>query len=148
MRAVLQRVARAEVRVAGKVVGRIGPGLLVLVGVRRGDTEVEAEWLARKVPSLRLFGGQSGTFERDLHEAGGALLVVSQFTLHGDARKGRRPSFVDAEEPARAEALYRHLVDTMRANGCQVETGVFGAMMEVELVNDGPVTLVIDRDRP
>lgn len=128
--------------------GRIGPGILVLLGVRKGDTEVEAAWLARKIPALRIFGGPSGKFDQDLTQVGGQILVVSQFTLHGDARRGRRPGFDLAEEPGRAEALYEFFVDALRADGWDVATGEFGAMMDVELVNDGPVTLILDRDPP
>jgi D-tyrosyl-tRNA(Tyr) deacylase len=148
MRVVVQRVTRAEVRVDGRLVGGIGRGLLVFVGVRRGDTESEARWLARKIPALRIFKGSEGAFANDLAEAGGQILVVSQFTLHGDARKGRRPSFDAAEEPGRARALYAFFVEALRADGWDVSQGEFGAKMEVELVNDGPVTLILDRDPP
>lgn len=146
MRALVQRVTRAAVRVDGREIGAIGPGLLVLLGIRQGDTVAEAEWLARKVASLRIFGGEGGKFERTLEDVGGSLLVVSQFTLYGDARRGRRPDFTAAAEPQTAEALYAAFVASLRAAGYRVETGAFGAMMEVELVNDGPVTLLVERE--
>lgn len=146
MRAVIQRVARAEVRVAGQVVASIGRGYLVLLGVHRHDSEAEAEWLARKTASLRLFGGSSSKFELGLAEVGGQVLVVSQFTLYGDARKGRRPDFVEAAPAAHAERLYEHFAASLAACGVPVATGVFGAMMDVELVNDGPVTLIVERE--
>jgi D-tyrosyl-tRNA(Tyr) deacylase len=146
MRALVQRVTRAAVRVDGQAVGAIGPGLLILLGVRQGDTLAEAQWLARKVASLRIFGGEGGKFERTLEDVGGSLLVVSQFTLYGDARRGRRPDFTAAAEPQTAEALYAVFVASLRAAGHAVETGTFGAMMEVESVNDGPVTLLVERE--
>ena len=146
MKTVVQRVTRAEVRVDGAVVGQIGPGVVLLVGVERGDTEADADATARKVASLRLFAGRT-PMDRDLAAAGGACLVISQFTLAASLAKGNRPSFEPAEEPARAEALYLRLVEVLRAGGLRVETGRFGADMQVELVNDGPVTfLVFTRD--
>jgi D-tyrosyl-tRNA(Tyr) deacylase len=149
VRAVVQRVSRASVTVGGREVGAIGPGLVVLLGVRRGDTTAEAEWLADKVAGLRIFGGEGGTFDRGLADLpGGALLVVSQFTLYGDTRKGRRPNFGAAAPPHAAEALYEHFVAHLRAAGWPVATGVFGAMMEVALVNDGPVTVLVEREAP
>lgn len=148
MRVVLQRVSRAEVRIGGEVVGRIGRGLLVLLGVAKGDTVEDARWLAEKVVSLRVFNDDQGKMNRDLIEVNGSLLVVSQFTLHGDCRKGRRPSFVAAADPETAIPLYEAFVQAARALGVPVETGRFGAMMEVELVNDGPVTLILDRGGP
>lgn len=146
MRALVQRVARAEVRVAGERVGAIGTGLLVLLGVGAGDTAAEADWLAAKVAGLRIFEGAGGKFERDLAAVGGAILVVSQFTLYGDCRRGRRPDFTRSADPRSAEALYERFVARLRADGHPVETGVFGAMMAVELVNDGPVTLLVERE--
>ncbi|MGE5689046.1 MAG: D-aminoacyl-tRNA deacylase [Pseudomonadota bacterium] len=144
MRAVCQRVRRAEVRVDGEVRGRIRHGLCVLVGVARGDGEAEATRLAAKLARLRVFADDGGRFDRSLLDVGGAALVVSQFTLLGDTTKGNRPSFTEAAPPEAAEALYRRVADGLRALGVPVETGVFGAAMEVELVNDGPVTIVLD----
>jgi D-tyrosyl-tRNA(Tyr) deacylase len=144
MRAVLQRVTRARVLVDAKVVGDIGPGLLVLLGVARSDTPEQARWLADKVVGLRVFVDAEGKMNRDVAEAGGAVLVVSQFTLYGDCRKGRRPSFVDAAPPELAVPLYEAFVNAVKAQGIPTATGRFGAMMQVELVNDGPVTLIVD----
>lgn len=146
MRVVLQRAARAEVRVAGEVVGRIGRGYLLLVGFTAGDGEEALRWMAEKVVGLRLFTDAEGKMNLGLDEVGGGLLVVSQFTLYGDARKGRRPSFVEAAPPELAIPLYERFVELLRgmAPGA-VETGRFGAMMDVELVNDGPVTLILER---
>lgn len=146
MRALVQRVSRASVTVDGVVVGAIGPGLLVLLGIATGDTVAEAEWLADKVAGLRLFGGETGHFDLGLAEVGGGVLVVSQFTLYGDARKGRRPDFTRAARPERAEGLYERFVARLRLGGLRVETGVFGALMAVELVNDGPVTVMVERE--
>ena len=149
MRVVLQRVSRAEVRVAGSVTGKIGAGFLVLAGFAPSDTEDQLAWMADKVLGLRLFSDAEGKMNLALADVGGALLVVSQFTLYGDARKGRRPSFIDAAPPEVAIPLYERFVALLRergaASGTRVETGEFGAMMEVELVNDGPVTLVLER---
>ena len=147
MRAVVQRVSRAEVRVAGEVVGRIPRGLVVLLAAGTGDDEEDAAYLAEKIAGLRIFPDDSGQMNRSLGEAGGAVLVVSQFTLYGDCRKGRRPAFVDALPAGPAERLYLHFVDHLRAQGVLVETGRFRAMMEVELVNDGPVTLLVDSQK-
>ncbi len=144
MRAVLQRVTRASVRVGGETVGEIGPGLLVLLGVARDDTESDAVYLAEKVLNLRVFEDAEGRMNLSLAEAGGALLAVSQFTLYGDARKGRRPSWFDAAPPELARPLYEFFVAEARGRGARVETGSFQAMMEVELVNDGPVTILLD----
>jgi D-tyrosyl-tRNA(Tyr) deacylase len=144
MRAVVQRVSRAAVSVDGAVTGAIERGLLVLLGVAPGDTEAEARWLADKVVGLRIFPDAEGKMNRDVAEAGGGVLVVSQFTLYGDCRKGRRPSFVGAAPPEVAEPLYEAFVLAVRANGLPAATGRFGAMMQVELVNDGPVTLLVD----
>src|ERR687898_1688582 len=137
MKAVLQRVSRASVRVAGAVTGEIGPGLLVLLGVAAGDGEEEARRLAGKVARLRVFEDEAGRFNRSLLDTGGAALVVSQFTLLADTAKGNRPSFTSAAAPERAEALYDRFCEALRAEGVPVETGVFGARMQVELVNDG-----------
>lgn len=148
MRAVVQRVTRAEVRVAGEVTGRIGPGLVVLLGVGRDDTEAEAAWMLDKIAGLRIFADDAGKMNLSLEDIRGGLLVVSQFTLYGDTRKGRRPSFIDAAPPEHANSLYEKFVEFARAKGLSVGTGVFQAMMEVDLVNDGPVTLIVEsRDR-
>jgi D-aminoacyl-tRNA deacylase len=147
MRVVLQRVSRAEVRVAGKGVGKIGTGFLALVGFAPTDTDAALDWMADKILGLRLFGDDEGKMNRDLAEVGGGVLVVSQFTLYGDARKGRRPSFIDAAPPDVAIPLYERFVGMLRekASGTKIETGEFGAMMDVELVNDGPVTLLLEK---
>jgi D-tyrosyl-tRNA(Tyr) deacylase len=144
MRAVVQRVSRAEVRVDGAVIGRVGRGLLVLVGAADDDAEADVAYLADKVVGLRIFADENGQMNKSLAEVGGGLLVVSQFTLYGDCRKGRRPSFVKAMAPGPAEQLYERFVAAARASGVPVETGRFRAMMDVELVNDGPVTLLVD----
>lgn len=144
MRAVVQRVSRAEVRVAGEVTGRIGPGLVVLLGVGRDDTESEAAWMLDKIAGLRIFADEAGKMNLSLEDIRGGLLVVSQFTLYGDTRKGRRPSFIDAAPPELAVALYEKFVELARARGLDVGTGVFQAMMDVDLVNDGPVTLIVE----
>lgn len=146
MRLVVQRVKQASVSVDGKVVGQCGPGLCILAGARVGDSEAEARWLAQKVAGLRIFEDDEGKMNRSVIEAGGGALVVSQFTLYADARKGRRPSFVDAERPEKADALVNRFVDFLRAEGVPVETGVFGAMMLVEIHNDGPVTIILERE--
>ena len=145
MKVVLQRVSRASVSVDGAIVGSIGVGYAVLVGFTHGDGVAQVQWMADKVVGLRLFQDDEGKMNLDLAEVGGSLLVVSQFTLYGNARKGRRPSFIDASAPDEATALYEQFVDALRASGVHVETGSFGAMMDVELVNDGPVTLILDR---
>ena len=145
MRVVVQRVSHADVRVDGNEVGAIGSGLLLLVGFTAGDGAQQVEWMAEKIAGLRIFSDDEGKMNRDVREAGGAVLAVSQFTLYGDVRKGRRPSFVDAAPPEIAEPLYESFVDAVRAKGLTVATGVFGAVMDVSLVNDGPVTLMIDR---
>ncbi len=147
MRAVLQRVSRASVAVEGKTTGEISSGLLVLLGVAKGDTEVEAERLAAKVATLRLFNDAVEKMNLSVEEVGGSVLVVSQFTLHGDCRKGRRPSFDRAAPAEQANALYKKFVEALRARGLQVETGIFQATMDVELVNQGPVTLIVDTNR-
>ena len=149
MRVVLQRVSRAEVRIEGRRIAGIGPGFVVLAGFAPSDTEVTLAWMADKVLSLRVFGDDEGKMNRGLGETGGGVLVVSQFTLYGDAHKGRRPSFIAAAPPDVAIPLYERFVAllTERAQplGVAVATGEFGAMMEVELVNDGPVTLLLER---
>ena len=144
MRAVVQRVSRAEVRVAGAVTGRIGRGLVVLLGVGREDSEAEAAWMLDKIAGLRIFADDAGKMNLSLEDIGGGLLVVSQFTLYGDTRKGRRPSFIDAAPPELASDLYDRFVEIAKARGLDVGTGVFQAMMDVDLVNDGPVTLIIE----
>ncbi len=146
MRVVIQRVLRASVRVGGEVVGEIGPGGLILAGVREGDTEDDVRYLAGKIAGMRIFADGDKHFERSVSETGGSLLVVSQFTLYADTRKGRRPSFAAAAPPTEAERLYELLVAELRGQGLAVATGRFGAMMEVELVNDGPVTVIIDSE--
>jgi D-aminoacyl-tRNA deacylase len=146
MRAVLQRVRRARVVVDSEVVGEIGPGLLVLLGVAPTDSEEHGLWLADKIVGLRIFSDAEGKMNRSVAEVGGGVLVVSQFTLYGDCSKGRRPSFIDAAPPEKAVPLYEAFVAAVRAHGIPTATGRFGAMMQVELVNDGPVTLIIDRD--
>ena len=144
MRSVVQRVSRAAVRVDRQVVGEIGPGLLVLLGVAAGDGEEDARWSADKIAQLRIFEDAAGKMNRSVEEVGGGVLVVSQFTLLGDARKGNRPSFVAAAAPEVANALYERVAARLRERGLAVATGVFRATMEVELVNDGPVTLLLD----
>ncbi len=145
MRVVLQRVTRARVTVDDRVTGEIGRGLLLLVGFTEGDTEETLRWMAEKVVGLRVFTDAEGRMNLSVEETEGAVLVVSQFTLYGDARKGRRPSFVEAARPEVAIPLYERFVEMLRAAGRPVATGEFGAMMQVELVNDGPVTLVLER---
>lgn len=145
MRVLLQRVSRAEVRVDGRVVGRIGRGFCLLVGYTGADTAEQNAWMADKVAGLRLFGDAEGKMNLGLDDVGGAVLVVSQFTLYGDAAKGRRPSFIDAARPEVAIPLYEGFVRLLRERGLTVETGEFGAMMDVELVNDGPVTLWLEK---
>ena len=145
MRVVLQRVSRAEVRIDGRVSGAITKGFLLLVGFTADDNEQKVEWMADKVISLRLFPDADDKMNLGLEDVDGAILVVSQFTLYGDASKGRRPSFIQAARPEIAIPLYERFIQLMRARGVQVETGEFGAMMEVDLVNDGPVTLILER---
>jgi len=147
VRVVLQRVSRAEVRVDGRVTGKIGVGLVVLAGFAPTDTDAPIAWMAEKILGLRLFGDAEGKMNRGLAEVQGAVLVVPQFTLYGDASKGRRPSFIAAAPPEQAIPLYERFVALLRdkAAGIPVATGEFGAMMEVELVNDGPVTLILEK---
>ena len=148
MRVVLQRVSQAKVRIGSRVAGQIGPGFLVLAGFAPNDTEAQLAWMAEKILGLRVFGDAEGKMNRDLSEVGGGVLVVSQFTLYGDASKGRRPSFIDAAPPNIAIPLYEKFVGMLKeksAGKIPVATGEFGAMMDVELVNDGPVTLILER---
>jgi D-tyrosyl-tRNA(Tyr) deacylase len=147
MKAVIQRVTRASVEVHGQVVGRIGAGLLVLLGVAKGDEEPDLLYIVEKLQALRIFSDDQGKMNRTLVEVGGALLLVSQFTLLGDTSKGRRPGFDLAAPPEEARALYEQAVRRLRADGLMVETGVFGAHMQVELRNDGPVTFLLDSRR-
>lgn len=144
MRAVIQRVKSAGVFVDGRLSAKIGKGLLVFVGVARGDGEKDISYLTSKLPDLRIFEDASGKFNLSLKEIGGEMLIVSQFTLYGDCRKGRRPSFTEAEEPTAAKHLYEQFVSRLREQGIPVQTGEFQAIMEVHLVNDGPVTLLLD----
>ncbi len=144
MRAVVQRVSEASVRLDGQTVGRIGAGLLVLLGVGVGDTESDAVWMSDKLLSLRIFEDEDGKMNRSVQDMEGGLLVVSQFTLFGDCRKGKRPDFSDAARPELAIPLYEKVVAMLRESGLDVQTGVFQADMKVALVNDGPVTLLVD----
>jgi D-tyrosyl-tRNA(Tyr) deacylase len=144
MRAVVQRVTSAKVEVDNQTVGEIAEGLLVLLGVARDDEQTDADYLADKIINLRIFRDEADKMNRSLVDNGGALLVVSQFTLYGDTRKGRRPSYIDAAEPEQAKALYEYFVGRVRAQGIKVETGIFQAMMQVHLTNDGPVTILLD----
>lgn len=145
MKVVVQRVDRASVRIAGKVVGEIGRGLLILAAFAASDTDEVLRWMAEKLRGLRVFADSEGRMNLDVGEAGGGLLVVSQFTLYGDVTRGRRPSFVGAAPPDQARSMYENFVDLCAAHGVPVESGEFGGMMDVELVNSGPVTLVIER---
>jgi D-aminoacyl-tRNA deacylase len=147
MRAVVQRVSRAEVKVAGVVCGRIGRGLLILLGVGQPDTETDVEYLADKVAGLRIFEDENGKMNRSVVEAGGEALVVSQFTLYGDVRRGKRPSFDAAASPELARQLYELFVARIKAAGFRCETGRFQEMMSVELVNEGPVTILLDSEK-
>ena len=144
MRAILQRVSEARVQIDGATVGEIGHGLLVLLGVTKSDTAEQARWLADKIVSLRIFNDADGKMNLDLAEVDGAILVVSQFTLYGDCSKGRRPSFIDAAAPETAIPLYEEFINAIKAHGIPTATGRFGAMMQVELCNAGPVTLILD----
>jgi D-tyrosyl-tRNA(Tyr) deacylase len=144
MRAVIQRVKSAEVYVDGRLAGKIGNGLLVFVGVGKGDGEDDISYLSAKLPDLRIFEDPSGKFNLSLQEIKGEILVVSQFTLYGDCRKGRRPSFTEAEEPTIAKSLYERLILKLKGQDIPVQTGEFQAKMEVHLINDGPVTLLLD----
>ena len=144
MRAVIQRVKKSSVSIDNEIIGEIGPGLLVLLGVAKGDDTGNAEYLADKITNLRIFEDENNKMNRSLLETGGEMLVVSQFTLLGDCRKGRRPSFVEAAGPDKANNLYEHFVNQVRRKGIQVKTGRFRAMMDVSLINDGPVTLIVE----
>lgn len=147
MRVIVQRVRASQVAIAGEVVGKIGRGLNLLVGISETDTPAELEWMARKCLELRIFPKEgSDRFDASVQDIGGALLVISQFTLYGDCRKGRRPSFDQAAAPDKAEALYEQFVALLRDSGLVVETGRFGAMMQVSIENDGPVTLILERE--
>ncbi len=148
MRAVIQRVTQAEVTVAGERIAAIGPGLLVLLAAGRGDGEAQADWMADKVTGLRVFADADGRMNRSLLDVGGAMIAVSQFTLYGDCRKGRRPSFVGALEPAAADRLIDRFVERVRTKGVDCGSGRFGAHMRLSLVNDGPVTLLVDSAVP
>ncbi len=147
MRAVVQRVSRARVTVGNDVVGDIGRGLLVLLGVAREDTETDADYLADKITGLRVFEDSDGKMNLSLPDAEGSMLVVSQFTLYGDVRRGKRPSFDHAAPPEKARQLYEYFVEKVRAAGMRCETGKFQAMMQVELVNDGPITILLDSSK-
>jgi D-tyrosyl-tRNA(Tyr) deacylase len=144
MRIVVQRASQGRVKVEGRVTGEIERGLVLLVGVTHDDTEQDADWLAEKTVELRIFEDAEGKMNLSLLDVGGGVLSVSQFTLYGDSRKGRRPNFMEAAKPEQANRLYEYFNDKVRSYGVRVETGVFGAMMDVELVNDGPVTLLLD----
>ena len=146
MRALIQRVSQARVRVGGEIVGEIGPGLLALLGITHDDSVTKAKWLAEKIASLRVFGDADGKMNLSVEDTAGAVLVVSQFTLYGDARKGRRPSFIQAAGPDVAIPLYEAFINALKALGIPTATGQFGAMMQVELVNDGPVTLMVETE--
>ena len=147
MRAVVQRVSRARVRVNGQTTGEIGPGLLILLAVGQGDTSKEADYLLDKIIHLRIFEDPEGKMNLSLRDAGGELMVISQFTLYADCRKGRRPSFTDAGPPGEAQKLYDYFVTAARTRGVKVATGIFQAIMEVELVNSGPVTILLDSSK-
>ena len=147
MRCVVQRVTEASVSVGDEKVGSIGPGLMVLVGVSTEDTEADMKYMAEKVPNLRIFDDENGVMNRSLLDAGGDILAVSQFTLYGDARGGRRPSYIRAAKPEEANALYEKLVAAWRQKGVTVETGRFRTEMKVSLVNDGPVTILLDSQK-
>ncbi len=148
MRSVIQRVKSASVYVDGRLTGKIGNGLLVFTGVGKGDGENDVSYMASKLPDLRIFEDTSGKFNLSLKETNGEILIVSQFTLFGDCSRGRRPSFTDAEEPTAAKNLYERLILSLKEQGIPVQTGEFQAKMEVHLVNDGPVTLLLDSRRP
>jgi D-tyrosyl-tRNA(Tyr) deacylase len=145
MRIVLQRVSKASVTIGGRVAGEIGPGFCLLVGFTHGDTPAQVDWMAEKVGGLRLFSDADGKMNLGLDEVGGAVLVISQFTLYGDSAKGRRPSFIDAARPETSIPLYDRFLAALRARGLPVAAGEFGADMQVEIHNDGPVTLILDR---
>ena len=147
MRCVVQRVTEASVTVNGETVGAVGPGLMVLIGVSTEDTDADLKYMAEKVPNLRIFDDENGVMNRSVIDAGGSILAVSQFTLYGDARGGRRPSYIRAAKPDEANTMYERLVAAWRAKGIHVETGRFRTEMKVSLVNDGPVTILIDSEK-
>ena len=147
MRALIQRVKEASVKIDGEIVGSIGNGMLILLGVKNGDTQAEADFLADKCLGLRIFSDAEGKMNLSAEDIGGEFLVVSQFTLYGNAMKGKRPSYIDAARPEVSEPLYEYFVARLRAAGKKVETGQFGADMQVSLINDGPVTLMIEKER-
>ena len=144
MRALIQRVKQSSVSVGNRLISQTGPGLLVLLGVAYNDETTDADYLAGKIVHLRIFEDRDGKMNRSLLETGGEMMVVSQFTLFADCKKGRRPSFVDAASPERAEAMYQHFISMVRDNGVPVKTGIFRALMDVALINDGPVTVIIE----
>jgi D-tyrosyl-tRNA(Tyr) deacylase len=147
MRAVIQRVIEAKVEVEGKIVGRVGPGLLVYLGVGKGDSESDVQFMAEKLANLRIFSDDAGKMNRSVIDIGGGVLLISNFTLHGDCRKGRRPGFDGAADPALAEGLYEKVAQVIAQQGVPVEKGVFGAHMHVTSINDGPVTFLLDSSR-
>jgi D-tyrosyl-tRNA(Tyr) deacylase len=145
MKIVIQRVSRASVTVDNEVTGSIEKGLVLLVGIHESDTKEEADWCCRKIPKLRIFEDDDGKMNHSVKDIEGGILVVSQFTLYGDARKGNRPSFIEAARPEKAEPLYHYMIEKLKESGVNVESGVFGAMMDVDFVNNGPVTLILER---
>lgn len=145
MRVVLQRARQASVTVAGETIGAIANGYVLLVGVNHEDSEAEADWLADKIAGMRLFEDEEGKMNRGLQDVGGSILSVSQFTLYADTKKGRRPSFIEAARPEQAEPLWEYFNESLRSHGLTVETGRFGAMMDVQLINDGPVTIILEK---
>ena len=147
MRCVVQRVSEASVAVNGETVGAIGPGLMVLIGVSTEDTDADLKYMTEKVPNLRIFDDENGVMNRSVLDVGGGILAVSQFTLYGDARGGRRPSYIRAAKPEEANAMYERLVEAWRGKGIHVETGIFRTDMKVSLVNDGPVTILLDSEK-
>ncbi len=147
MRCVVQRVSSSSVSVEGRTVGTIGPGLMVLIGVSVDDTETDLRYMAEKVPNLRIFDDDNGVMNRSVLDVGGSILAVSQFTLYGDARGGRRPSYIRAAKPDKADGLYEQLIARWREKGIHVETGVFRTDMQVSLINDGPVTILLDSEK-
>jgi D-aminoacyl-tRNA deacylase len=147
MRLIIQRVSQASVTVDNQIIGRCGMGFCILVGVKNGDTQAEAKWLANKVANLRVFEDAAGKMNLSLLDVKGEALVVSQFTLYADAQRGRRPDFTDAARPEQAEALVKYFVEQLRAEGVPVQTGVFRALMQVEIHNNGPVTILLERER-
>ena len=147
MRCVVQRVTEASVTVNGETVGAVGPGLMVLIGVSTEDTDADLKYMTEKVPNLRIFDDENGVMNRSVIDVGGSILAVSQFTLYGDARGGRRPSYIRAARPEAANEMYQRLVAAWREKGIHVETGIFRADMKVSLVNDGPVTILLDSEK-